>query len=93
MIKSWKSSDLETVFYGGSPKGFPASLVPRTRRLLAQLNTAVSPIDMKAPPGNRLHQLSGDLIGVWSISVNMQFRITFTWSNGDAYNVWFGDYH
>lgn len=93
MIQSWKSKDLEAVFYGRNPRGFPSDLFKRARRLLAQLNAAKSVQDMKAPPENRLHQLTGDLNGVWSVSVNMQFRITFVWYNGDAYDVWLGDYH
>jgi toxin HigB-1 len=48
---------------------------------------------MKAPPGNRLHMLDGDLVGLWSVSVNMQYRITFRWKDGHAHDVWFGDYH
>jgi toxin HigB-1 len=93
MIRTWKSEDLETVFYGRSPKGFPSDLIGKTRRLLAQLNAAVTVQDMAAPPGNRLHILSGELDGVWSVSVNMQYRLTFEWRDGDAYDVWFGDYH
>jgi toxin HigB-1 len=93
VIQSWKSEALIAVFAGSLPKAFPAALFGKTRRLLAQLNAAASPEDMRAPPGNRLHQLSGDKGGLWSISVNMQYRITFFWLNGHAYDVWFGDYH
>ena len=45
------------------------------------------------PPGNRLEKLKGDRSGQWSIRVNDQWRICFTWSDGDAFDVWFGDYH
>lgn len=93
MIKSWASSDLEKVYKGQAPRGFPSDCFARTRRLLAQINAATSPNDLKAPPSNRLHQLKGELAGKWSVSVNMQYRLTFNWQNGDAYNVWFGDYH
>lgn len=93
MIESWKSEELEDVFMGLTPKGFPAAAMSKARRLLAQLNAAASPEDMRAPPGNRLHMLGDDLEGHWSVSVNMQYRITFRWENGNAYDVWFGDYH
>ncbi len=44
---------------------------------------------MHTPPGNRLH-----LVGkLWSISVNMQYRITFIWGEKGPEEVWFGDYH
>jgi len=38
MIQSWTSEDAKAVFEGRSPKGFPADLLKKTRRLLAQLN-------------------------------------------------------
>jgi toxin HigB-1 len=93
MIRSWRSRELDAIFKGRIPKGFPPDLVSRTRRLLAQLNAAQSIDDLAAPPGNRLHRLQGDLAGRWSVSVNAQFRITFEWRDGEAYDVWFGDYH
>ena len=51
MIQGWKTKAAKAVFEGGSPKGFPADLVPAARRRLAQLNAARTVEDMKAPPG------------------------------------------
>jgi toxin HigB-1 len=48
---------------------------------------------MRAPPGNRLHQLTGDHWPEWSVSVNDQFRVTFVWGPDGPEHVWFGDYH
>jgi proteic killer suppression protein len=93
MIQSWADKDVERVFKGHNPKGFRSDLVPRLRRVLAQLNAAARPEDMRAPPGNRLHRLSGDHWGKWSVSVNDQFRVTFDWGPDGPENVWFGDYH
>jgi toxin HigB-1 len=78
---------------GRRPRRFPSDVFERTRRLLAQLHAATRIEDMMAPPGNRLHRLTGDLDGLWSVSVNSQYRLVFEWSAGDAYDVWFGDYH
>ncbi|PLR28247.1 Killer protein [Caulobacter zeae] len=93
MIQSWKSDAALAVFLGGSPKGFPADLVKRTRRLLAQLNAVTEVTQMRIPPGNRLHALEGDRAGEWSASVNDQFRITFRWDAEGPEDVRFGDYH
>jgi proteic killer suppression protein len=57
------------------------------------IHTASSLDDLKAPPGNRLEQLSGDRLGQWSIRINQQWRICFEWHEGDAYNVEIVDYH
>lgn len=49
--------------------------------------------DLKNPPGNRLHALTGDRAGQHSISINMKWRICFVWKDGDAYDVEITDYH
>ncbi len=49
--------------------------------------------DLRAPPGNRLEALRGDLKGLHSIRVNEQWRIVFRWSDGDAHDVRIVDYH
>lgn len=93
MIQGWKSDLAKAVFEGKSPKGFPPDLIKKTRRLLAQLNAAVDVEQLRVPPGNRLHALTGDLEGRWSLSVNDQFRIVFAWGPEGPDDVWFGDYH
>ena len=43
--------------------------------------------DLLVPPGNRLERLKGDRAGQCSIRINKQYRICFTWQDGDAYDV------
>ena len=93
MIQTFKDRTTEAVFQGRAPKGFPGDLLAVTRRRLAQLHAAVAVEDLRTPPGNRLHQLTGDRKGQWSISVNDQFRICFLWGEKGAENVEFTDYH
>jgi proteic killer suppression protein len=93
-IRSWKSEQARAVFEGCDPgKGFPADLVSVTRRRLQAIHAAASLDDLRAFRGNRLHELVGDRKGQWSVSVNDQFRICFTWSDGSADNIEFVDYH
>jgi proteic killer suppression protein len=49
--------------------------------------------DLKVPPGNKLHALMGDRAGQHAIRINDQFRICFTWKDGDAHDVEITDYH
>ena len=49
--------------------------------------------DLKAPPGNRLEPLSGDLKGFHSIRINEQWRIVFRWTGAGPYEVRITDYH
>ena len=93
MIQSWKSDDLKAVFEGRTPKGFPATLAKKTRRLLAQMSAATDVEQLRFPPDNRLHQLAGDLAGKWSLNVNDQYRLVFSWGTDGPEEVWFGDCH
>jgi len=93
MIRSWGNTEASEVFAGRAPKSIPADILRKARRLLAQLDAAARVEDMRAPPGNRLHALDGDLAGHWSVSVNMQYRITFKWGDHGPESVWLGDYH
>jgi proteic killer suppression protein len=44
-------------------------------------------------PGYDLHELKGDRKGTWSIKVSGNWRITFKFEDGDAYDVNLEDYH
>jgi hypothetical protein len=44
-------------------------------------------------PGFDLHQLKGDRRGTWSIKISGNWRLTFVFKDGDAYDVALEDYH
>jgi proteic killer suppression protein len=44
-------------------------------------------------PSSHLEALSGDRIGQFSVRINRQWRICFTWRDGDAYDVTIVDDH
>ena len=44
-------------------------------------------------PGSKLHPLKGQLKGLWSVTVNGNWRITFKFQDGDAYIIDYFDYH
>ena len=57
------------------------------------LNNANDLSDLRVLPGNRLEALSGNRRGQHSIRINDQWRICFTWHQGNAYRVEIVDYH
>lgn len=63
------------------------------QRKLTQLAVASQLTELRVPPGNRLERLAGNRNGQWSIRVNDQWRICFTWSAEGASDVEFCDYH
>ena len=64
-----------------------------TQRKLMLLDAAGRLEDLKIPAGNRLERLKGDHAGRDSIRINEQYRVTFRWENGHAYEVCVEDYH
>ena len=93
MIRSFKDSRTQALHDGRIPKGMPADVAKRAVAKLFLLDTVTRIEDLRVPPGNRLHQLTGDRAGQWSISVNDQWRICFIWKSSDAFDVEFVDYH
>lgn len=92
MIRSFKCLDTERLFYDKNVRKFVNIRQPARRKLL-MLHAAKRLVDLRVPPGNRLHQLERDRAGQHSISINDQWRICFVWRDGDAFDVEITDYH
>ena len=92
MIKSFKHKGLEKFYESGSTKGIQANHAKKLRMQLAALDTAQSVEDMDVP-GYRLHQLTGSRAGIWSITVNANWRLTFEFTEGNVYILNYEDYH
>ena len=74
-------------------KGVRADQVKRAQNILTALRYASSMDVVAGPPGWRIHQLTGDRAGTWSISVSGNWRITFDVDGGAIYNLDLEDYH
>ncbi len=92
MIKSFKHKGIERFFKTGSRAGIQAVHAPRLARQLSALQSARRGEDMNRPGWN-WHSLKGSLTGHWSVSVNGNWRLTFTFENDDAALVDYQDYH
>lgn len=62
-------------------------------RKLDLLDSVVSLKDLRVPPGNRLEALSKNREGQYSIRINDQYRICFTWTEQGPAEVEIVDYH
>jgi len=92
MIRNIKHKGLRRFFESGDRRGLPVQFVEKIRMVLAVLDT-VSDISMINIPGGRLHQLTGDRKGTWSLTINKNWRITFRMDGKDIIDVDFEDYH
>jgi len=92
MIRSFKHKGLAKFFKLGSTAGIQAAHAKRLRLILGRLNAASDAKDMDLP-GLRLHELSGNRAGIWSVTVSGNWRVTFRFEDGDAEIVNYEDYH
>lgn len=93
MAASFKGDEIEAILDGKCPKGFPTTILKAARRKLAIVKAATALSDLKAPPGNKLHELIGDRAGQWAIWINDQYRICFFWTTKGATDIEITDYH
>jgi proteic killer suppression protein len=92
MIRSFRCRDTERLANDELVRRF-RSIERVARRKLELLASAVDLHDLRSPPGNHLEALKGDRVGQHSIRINDQWRITFTWRDGAAWEVEIVDYH
>jgi len=60
---------------------------------LLQIHAATELASLRIPPGNRLEALKGNRKGQYSVRVNDQWRICFSWKSDGANDVEIIDYH
>jgi toxin HigB-1 len=92
MIRSFRHKGIKKFFLTGSKAGIQPSHAAKLNDQLAALNVSYKPEDMNFP-GWQFHALSGDLAGHWAVSVNGNWRLTFTFDGEDAILVDYRDYH
>ena len=103
MIRSFADGNTEELFVSGRSRRFRA-IEKVAKRKLDALHVAKTLDDLRIPPGNRLHSLTGDREGQHAIWVNDQYRVCFAWkqeqpaneelqAEGHAYDVAVTDYH
>jgi proteic killer suppression protein len=92
MIKSFEHKGLRGFWETGSTAGIQKSHASKLRLILQRLDGAKEVPDVDFH-GARLHPLKGNMKGLWSVTVNGNWRIAFSFENGDAYVVNYLDYH
>lgn len=93
VIKSFGDAEIEKIWSQQRSRRLPGDIQQRALNKLAMINHASDLNDLRIPPANRLEALSGDRSGKHSIRINRQWRISFRWVGGDAFDVSIVDYH
>lgn len=93
MLKSFGSRETEKIWNGVRSSKIPPEIQKIGRRKLRMINNSIDLNDLRIPPSNRLEKLSGNLKDFYSIRINDQWRIIFSWQAGHAHEVEIFDYH
>lgn len=91
-IRSFGDKRTEALFRDQVVKAFVGTARPAKRKL-ESVHAASRLEDLLVPPSNRLEKLKGDRAGFYSIRINDQWRVVFTWKDGEASAVQIVDYH
>ena len=92
-IASVRHKGLKRLLEEDDERDIRRDLVRRVRNVLAALISAPDMSGVEGPPGWRIHQLTGDRAGTWSISVSGNWRITFVCEGEDIHHLDLEDYH
>jgi proteic killer suppression protein len=97
VIQKFKTKGTEDIFNGVNSREArrtcPETLWRVGARKLDQLDSVEIVNELRIPPGNRLEELTGNRAGQYSIRINDQYRICFSWSVSGPDQVEIADYH
>jgi len=92
MIVSFRHKGLKQLFEQGNRRGVNPQHVEKIENILGLLDVAQKIEDMDVH-SFRLHPLSGNLKGFWSVTVRANWRIIFRFEKGNAFDIDLLDYH
>jgi proteic killer suppression protein len=93
VIRSFADKRTAAIFSGYAVRDLPSQIQRRARVKLLVLDAAKMIDELRVPPANRLEALRGNRQGQHGIRINDQWRICFTWRDGEAWDVEIVDYH
>lgn len=89
MIQSFADDTTKLLWKGAPVRRIPTELRRQALKRLGYLNAAKRLEDLYVPPSNHFHGVGRR----FAIRVNLQWRITFAWTDAGPTDVLFEDYH
>ena len=86
VIEAIRHKGLRQLYEKNDRGGIRPDLVEKVQKILSALKAANGPQEM-ALPTFRLHPLIGDRRGTYSVTVKANWRVTFRFHEGAAYDV------
>jgi proteic killer suppression protein len=92
LIKNFIDKGLKDFFYDGEKKGINPKHAQKLESILERLDAAEDIEDMRYP-GSYLHKLEPKSEERWSVKIDKNWRITFIFRDGEAWDINYVDYH
>ena len=94
-IRNFIHKGLKKLYEEDSSKGVSPDTVEKLRKMLAFLDDMQDPEELHSLPSWKVHTLTGDRKGTWSLSVTRNRRLTFCVDRAEReiYDVNLEDYH
>ena len=94
-IRNLVHKRLKRLYAEDVAKGVPPDTVEKLRKMLAFLDDMQEPEELRSLPSWKVHTLTGDRKGTWSLSVTRNRRLTFAIdiAEGEICEVDLEDYH
>jgi toxin HigB-1 len=94
-IRNFVHKGLKRLYTEDSTKGVPADTVDKLRKMFVYLDNIEDPEELRALAAWKVHTLTGDRKGTWSLSVTRNRRLTFYIDNAEREicDVNLEDYH
>ena len=92
MMRTICHKGLKLLHEADDPRGVMAEHAVKLRDILARLDAAQIVADMDVP-GFKLHPLKGREKGFWAVTVCANWRVIFRFTDRDAFDVDYVDYH
>jgi proteic killer suppression protein len=92
MIVSIRHKGLKRLYESDDRRGLNPQHAGKIALVLGVLDVA-STIDEINIPSFRLHPLTGDLKGFWSVTIRADWRIIFRFEDGNVFDLDLVDYH
>ena len=76
-IRSFAHKGLKRLYLEGNPAGVSADVIDKLLKMLAFLQDMGDPKELQGIPVWKVHSMTGDRKGTWSLHVTRNWRLTF----------------
>ena len=92
-VRGFSQKRLKRFYEDGVTKGLPSDAVAKLRAMFAVLDRVKDVEELKVWPRWKVHTLTGDRKGTWSLHVTRNWRLTFRIEADQILDTKLEDYH